>query len=144
MTNPLDRALAERQVRNTRLGWDVQAEISQLLMLRAVAETAAMVAGFLIDEITDLRVALDEIATCLMVHAVPETRIRCEFSADKRGMRMEVGAVSMVADPIDETGLGWQVLEASTDRLAVETGPLDPDTGGRSVTVVFERARTRA
>jgi len=119
MTNPLDRALAERQVRNTRLGWDVQAEISQLLMLRAVAETAAMVAGFLIDEITDLRVALDEIATCLMVHAVPETRIRCEFSADKRGMRMEVGAVSMVADPIDETGLGWQVLEASTDRLAV-------------------------
>ncbi|MFC6010421.1 ATP-binding protein [Nocardia lasii] len=141
MNNPPDRSMAQRHVRTTTLGMDVKAEISQLLMLRAVAETAAMVAGFSMDEVTDLRVALDEIATCLMQHAVPDTLIRCEFAADKQGMRVQVSSVSTVPDPIDETGLGWQVLKVTTDHISIDSAPYDPTLDGRPVTVTLERAR---
>ncbi|MGW4634669.1 ATP-binding protein [Nocardia sp. NPDC004415] len=141
MANPSDRSMAARQIRNTALGLTVRAEISQLLMLRTVAEAAAMVAGFVMDEVTDLRVALDEIATRLMVHAVPETEIRCEFTADTAGMRVRVEGMSTVPDPIDQSDIGWQVLVASTDHIEIGCGEFDPEFEGYPITVFFTRAR---
>ncbi|MFF2082741.1 anti-sigma factor [Nocardia sp. NPDC058176] len=144
MANPSDRSMAARQIRNTALGMTVKAEIGQLLMLRTVAEAAAMVAGFVMEEVTDLRVALDEIATCMMVHAVPETEIRCEFTADTAGMRVRVEGLTAVPNPIDDTGIGWQVLVASTDSLEIDGAEFDPEAGGYPVTVTFDRARLLA
>ncbi|MDO3647719.1 anti-sigma factor [Nocardia mangyaensis] len=141
MANPSDRSMAARQIRNSALGMTVKAEIGQLLMLRTVAEAAAMVAGFVMEEVTDLRVALDEIATCLMVHAVPCTEIRCEFTADTAGMRVRVEGLSTVPNPIDDAGIGWQVLVASTDGLEIDCAEFDPEAGGYPVTAAFARAR---
>lgn len=142
MTHPPDRSMAARQVRTTAVGMDVKAEIGQLSMLRAIAETAAMVAGFRIDEVTDLRVTVDEIATCLMRHAVPDTLIRCEFTADRQRMLVRLRAVSASPDPIDESGFGWQLLQANTDHIEIETGVFDAEVSGYPVEVVFERARS--
>lgn len=119
----------------------IGAELEQLVLVRAIAETAALLADFTLDEVADIRMALDEAATCLILAAAPDSRIRCDFTADGFRMRITVRAVCAEPDPIDESGLGWNVLHTITDHLAVEHTPYDAVRGGWPVCVTFSRVR---
>ncbi|MDO3646335.1 ATP-binding protein [Nocardia mangyaensis] len=136
---------SERITANSRHSASVHvrigAELGQLVLVRAIAETAALLADFTLDEVADIRMALDEAATCLILAAAPDSRIRCDFTADAFRMRITVRGVCAEPNPIDESGFGWNVLHTITDHLAVEHDPYDAVRGGWPVIVTFSRLR---
>ncbi|APE35174.1 hypothetical protein BOX37_15835 [Nocardia mangyaensis] len=119
----------------------IGAELGQLVLVRAIAETAALLSEFTLDEVADIRMALDEAATCLILAAAPGSQIRCEFIADGFRMRITVRGVCAEPDPVNESGLGWNVLHTITDHLAVEHAPYDTVRSGWPVVVTFSRVR---
>src|SRR5690606_10181223 len=74
----------------TTVGVRVPAEHEQLVMLRALAETVALIADFGLDEVTDIRLALDEVATSLIAGAVAESTLSCDFDYDEHRMTVRV------------------------------------------------------
>ncbi|MBB5917287.1 serine/threonine-protein kinase RsbW [Nocardia transvalensis] len=128
-------------VRTSSVGVRVPADLSQLTMLRALAETVALIADFALDEVTDIRVALDEIATALIAAAVPGSELDCDFGYDDGAMTVRVAAVADVEDALDEDGFGWHVLRTITRTLEARTEAFDAARRGYPVTVEFCRAR---
>ncbi|MFG3524447.1 MULTISPECIES: ATP-binding protein [Nocardia] len=123
------------------VGVRVLAQARQLLMLRALAETVALMAEFALDEVTDIRVALDEIATALIERAVPGSSIECDFGYDGDRMSVAVTAVAVTPEALHRDGLGWHVLTSITDSLEATTAPFDSAVAGYPVTVEFRRLR---
>lgn len=133
--------ISQPETDTAAIGIRIPAELGQLTMLRALAETVALIADFALDEVTDIRVALDEVVTALIVAAVPETTIGCDFDFDHERMRVRVSAVAVDADALDETGFAWHVLETITETIAAERSPFDATTGGYPTLVEFSRVR---
>lgn len=133
MTETPLSSIASRQARVTRTVVEVPAEVGQLLALRALADTVSMIAGLSLDETTDIRVAIDEVATCLSRQSLPETMLRCAFEADRERFVVRISAHTVVEDPIDESGLSWQLIVATSDGI---------DRQVRSVADGFEVAVT--
>jgi serine/threonine-protein kinase RsbW len=136
--------LLESRPRTSPVGVRVDAVPEQLTMLRALAETVTLMADFALDEVTDIRVALDEIATCLLPAAVPGSSIECEFGFD--GDRMTVRVIGLSIEPhvIDENSFGWHVLRTITDTLVVHETDTDGSGLGHPVVVEFSRKRGEA
>lgn len=135
-----DRIIAQSR-HATSIHITIDADLEQLVMLRAVAETVALITGFGIEEVDDIRVALDEAATCLIVGAVASSQIHCDVIADEFRIRVSVDAVCGDTDPIDETGVGWHVLHSITDHLVADHDPYDQARGGYPVAITFSRVR---
>ncbi|MFF0490302.1 ATP-binding protein [Nocardia sp. NPDC004068] len=126
------------------VGIRVPAHLGQLTMLRALAETVALIADFALDEVTDIRVALDEIATALIAEAVPGSAVDCDFAYDDGRMTVRVAGVASVSDALDENSFGWHVLQTITDTISSETEPFDAVRNGFPILVEFSRARGEA
>ncbi|MGW5318317.1 anti-sigma factor [Nocardia thailandica] len=123
MTETPLSSIAARQARVTRTAVEVPAEVGQLLTLRALADTVSMIAGLSLDETTDIRVSIDEVATCLSRQSLPETMLRCAFDTDREQVVVRITAVTVVEHPIDESGLSWQLLVATSDRIERRVRP---------------------
>ncbi len=131
-------------VQTSSVGIRVPADLNQLTMLRALAETVALIADFALDEVTDIRVALDEIATALIAEAVPDSEIDCAFAADDAAMTVRVSGLAAVDNALDEDGFGWHVLQTITNSITARTESFDADGNGYPVVVEFTRARGEA
>lgn len=141
MTEPGPASLTNRLARTSSVAVEVNAEYSQLLMLRALTETVTMIVGMPLDHAADVRLVMDEIVGGLMRHAVPGTQIRCEFDATRERLRVYVFALSTERDPIERTGFAWQLVQAASDHLDIVVHPLDDEAGGHRVDVVIEHLR---
>jgi serine/threonine-protein kinase RsbW len=119
----------------------VPAVVSQLSMLRAVAETVLLTADFTLDVVTDVRVALDEVATALILAADPGRQIECELRYDARGTEVLVTLVARTDTALEDDSFGRHIVAALTDWLEAGCGPFDPELGGYPVTVRFGRQR---
>ncbi|WP_067542677.1 ATP-binding protein [Nocardia crassostreae] len=137
MTEWMSRAKTD----TSAIGIRIPADVEQLTMLRALAETVALVADFALDEVTDVRVALDEVATALIVSAVPGSCVDCDFGFDEYRMRVRVAAVVIDNEAMDKAGFGWHVLQTLTESLTAQTGSFDPISGGYPTVVEFSRTR---
>jgi serine/threonine-protein kinase RsbW len=119
----------------------VPADFAQLTMLRALAETVALIVDFALDEVTDIRVAVDEVATALMSAAVADSSVQCEFDYVDGRMMVAITGLMTTDDALDEHGFGWHVLRTIADAPTARSGPFDIELGGYPVTVEFGRAR---
>ncbi|WP_433561395.1 ATP-binding protein [Nocardia sp. CA-151230] len=119
----------------------IPADAGQLAMLRALAETIMLTADFTIDVVTDVRVALDEVATTLIAASVPDTSIECEFRFDEQRVRVRVGAVTGSDAGLIEHSFGWHFVETLTDSLAVSSADFDVVRCGYPVVVELTRLR---
>ncbi|MFB7723398.1 MULTISPECIES: anti-sigma factor [unclassified Nocardia] len=137
MGDPITRSSADTGT----VGVRVPAELDQLIMLRALAETVALIGDFALDELTDIRVAVDEVATALIIGAIPDSCVDCEFEFDAERMRVRMAAVALGSDAFDENGFSWQVLHTITENLAAQSSPFDAASGGYPVSVEFCRPR---
>ncbi|MFD4356661.1 ATP-binding protein [Nocardia sp. NPDC058519] len=135
-----DRIIAD-SIHATSIRIQIDADLGQVVMLRAVAETVALIAGFTVDAVADMRVALDEAATCLILGAVPDSQINCEVTADGFRIRIAVDGVCAAADPIDTTGFGWHVMHSITDHLTTDHDAYDRARGGYPVAITFTQVR---
>ncbi|APE38386.1 hypothetical protein BOX37_15815 [Nocardia mangyaensis] len=123
--------------RSTSVGFQVPAQLDQLTMVHALAETVLLVGGFALDEVTDLLLAVDEVVTALVLVAVPDSLIDCAFTGGDGALGARITAVSHTDSPIDEHAFGWHVVATLTDALRTENAAFDPDHNGYPTTVEF-------
>ncbi|MEU4312965.1 anti-sigma factor [Nocardia sp. NPDC024068] len=121
----------------TTIGVRVPARDEQLVMLRALAETVSLIADFGLDEVTDIRLALDEVATSLIAVAVPETTLGCDFDYDEHRMTVRVTSMSMTDTLRDQEGFGWHIVRTLTRSVDVLQQPYDVTSGGYPTEVEF-------
>ena len=97
----------------------VPADPAYLSVLRTVIASLAAGQDFTLDEIDDLRIAVDEAGALLLPHAESGSQVSAVFDVGAGTLRAEV-AVTMpagrVAEP-DRSGFAWLVLTALTDSV---------------------------
>lgn len=98
-----------------------------LSTVRAVAADLALQQDMTLDEVDDLRLAVDEACSMLVPLAVPGAELRCRFSlgAEEIRVRCSVPSGDGQRPPMD--GFPWQVLVTLTDAVRCE---LDAEGSG--------------
>ena len=116
----------------------VDAEASQVPLVRAIAADVAMRHDFDLDTIEDLRMAVDEACSLLVGFARRPSRLRCTFQLDDQ--QIEVGlAVDSVDDvELPRQSMGWQILAALSTQV---DGRVVASEGGHTVSIDLVRAR---
>lgn len=104
-------------------------------VLRSAVAAVAARADFTVDDIEDLRIAVDEACALLLGPAVPGAVLSCHVSA--RADSVAAAVSTTVSDPTvpDPTSFGWLVLSA----LA---GAVEAVVDGDTMTIMLSRSRT--
>lgn len=110
-------------------------------MLRAVTETVMLTADFTIDVVVDLRVALDEVATTMVLSAAPDASVDCSFRYDARQVIVRVESVLQSNGTWEGNAFGHSLLETLTDSMETELSAFDDALGGYPVVVRISRLR---
>jgi serine/threonine-protein kinase RsbW len=118
----------------------VPADPAYLAVLRTVVASLAAQRDYTLDEIDDLRIAVDEAGALLLPHADPGSRLSAVFGGTPGGLRVEVAVTALhgsTGHP-DRSSFAWLVLTALTDSIVL-------DESGQRLSLVLTRARgTRA
>ncbi|MET0235952.1 MAG: ATP-binding protein [Kibdelosporangium sp.] len=108
----------------------VAADPAQLPVLRAIASVVAMRQDFDLDAIADLKMAVDEACSMLILHSVKDSILSCRFAPAKAEIRVLATAMSD-SDVWPDTGsFGWHVLSTLTDTVDAGVAPASADPGG--------------
>lgn len=130
-----------REAATTTIAIEVPARSDQLIMIRALTETLSLIADFAIDEVTDIRLALDEVATALILDAVPGTTLELRFTYDHAHMCVRAAAVSRTDSASVRVGFGWHIVRTLTQTVTATHAPRDPVAGGYPLVVEFDWVR---
>jgi serine/threonine-protein kinase RsbW len=108
----------------------VPADPAYIAVLRTVTGLLAARRDFTLDEIDDLRIAVDEACALLLPHAQPASSLSAVFGGTggdlQAAVSIEVAGGSSDNRPVlDETSFAWMVLTALTDSVTSAT------SGGR-------------
>ncbi|WP_188827464.1 ATP-binding protein [Nocardia camponoti] len=122
----------------------VAATLSQLPILRGLAETLVLLSDFTLDEVADVRLAVDEVCSTLIANAAPDSHLTCEFTVGDFELRVRVDGVAAREGMPDERSFGWHVLRTLSDELTAEQSPFDAAAAGFPTTVSFRRTRGKA
>jgi serine/threonine-protein kinase RsbW len=115
----------------------VPADGSYLAVLRTATAGLAARLQFTLDEIEDLRIAVDEACAMLLAVAAPSTDLTCEFEVTPAALSIEVGVpVQGTATLPGIQSFSWQVLTALAGEVTADTSP------GR-VAIQLTKRRTR-
>jgi len=125
----------------TTIGVRVPARPEQLTMLRALAETVGHIADFAIDEVADIRLALDEVATALVLDAVPDSDLDCELDYGRDRMTVRVRGLTLSEEAVAQTGFGWHIVRALTESVEAVQEPYDIVAGGYRTAIDFDWSR---
>ena len=90
------------------------ADSAYLAVLRTATAGLAARINFTIDDIEDLRIAVDEACAILLPQAVPASELQCRFWLGDATMTVAVGATCSDPRPPAEQGFAWRVLSALT------------------------------
>ncbi|MEU6643919.1 ATP-binding protein [Saccharomonospora sp. NPDC046836] len=97
----------------------VPAEARQLAMIRTVAQCVARQEGFGQDEATDVVVAVDEAAGCLIGASVPGAILTCRYVLALGKLQVVVSTTTRAGSVPGSHAFGWRVLTTMTDSLSV-------------------------
>jgi serine/threonine-protein kinase RsbW len=95
----------------------IPADLSQLFVLRSIAATLALREDFDLDEVEDVKLAVDELCSVLVVRARLGELLTCQFEAAPRSVGVLASVGSDNEAPIAQGTFGWRVLSALTDDL---------------------------
>ncbi|MGB6181716.1 MAG: ATP-binding protein [Rhodococcus sp. (in: high G+C Gram-positive bacteria)] len=115
----------------------VYADASQLSVTRAVAAALAAQDDFDLDSIADIRLAIDESCSRLIVRATPGARLLCTFLMADDALHVTVTTTTEAGADLDAGGFGWHVLNALTD--TVTTSQSENADGIVSTTIEFTK-----
>ncbi|WP_045877973.1 anti-sigma factor [Pseudofrankia sp. DC12] len=96
---------------------------ADLVVLRTATASLAARADFTLDDIEDLRIAVDEASALLLISAVPESALECVFTLSPRLMRVTVSVDSLDGEPPSKDTFAWTVLSALAGEVGSSTGP---------------------
>ena len=83
-----------------------------LSVLRTATAGLAARLDFTLDEIEDLRIAVDEACAMLLSQAVPGADLECEFSLRGNSMRVSVSVLTLDGQEPSRDTFAWTVLSA--------------------------------
>ncbi|GAB2515001.1 hypothetical protein [Nocardia heshunensis] len=118
----------------------VAARVEMLPMLRSVVETVLLTADFTLDVVTDVRVAIDEVATALVVAVEVGAEVACALHYDRHRVEVRMSALTRSRDVLPENGLSRHLLESMVDAFSVDAA--DERLDAYRVVVHFGRGRT--
>ncbi len=96
---------------------------THLAAARSLAAELAARMDFNLDEVDDLRMAVEEACATLVSRAVPVSRLSCVFELSPDEIVVEVCANSKTDDPPAQDTFGWQVLTTLVDEVQVLPDP---------------------
>ena len=111
------------------------AEGAYLSVLRTATAGLAARLDFTLDEIEDLRIAVDEACAMLLGQAVPGTGLECTFTLGRDLMTISVSVLSQTARPPASDTFAWTVLSALAGSVEALIGP------GNRLTIVLQKRR---
>ncbi|MEC3916820.1 anti-sigma factor [Nocardia sp. CDC160] len=125
------------------VGVSVAAQAGMLPMLRSVVETVLLTADFTLDVVTDMRVAIDEVATAFVMASALGSEIACELRYDRRRIEVEISGLTRSRVLLRGDSLSRKLLESVTDELDIGEGTGRADTYSYLTVVRFSRRRSR-
>jgi serine/threonine-protein kinase RsbW len=97
------------------------AEASFVATVRLAAASLAARCDLTVDDIEDLRLAVDEACSLLLQHAAPDSTLDTRFELNQGSLRVETSVLGELNN-VDRSGFAWTVLEALTSTVDVATG----------------------
>jgi serine/threonine-protein kinase RsbW len=119
MTN-LNAIEPDTQSGDTVVELRVNADPTQLSVVRAVAGTIAGQHDFDLDAIADVRLAMDEACSFLIVRAQPDSILSCCFQHSATELRVRISARIVGGESATPRTFGWYVLDTLTDSIRLE------------------------
>ena len=114
------------------------AEGAYLSVLRTATAGLAARLDFTLDEIEDLRIAVDEACGMLLAQAAPGANLECDFTLGPDRISIAVSAPSQQPRPPSRDTFAWTVLSALAGNADTWVGP------GDKVTVLLRKVRESA
>jgi serine/threonine-protein kinase RsbW len=111
------------------------ADIAYLSVLRTATAGLAARLDFNLDEIEDLRIAIDEACAMLLAQAVPGTDLTCEFELTDDAMSIGVSVLTVDGRQPSRDTFAWTVLSSLAGDVDAEVGVDD------RVTIVLQKRR---
>ncbi len=94
-----------------------------VLILRTAAAGLAARLDFPLDDIEDIRTAVDEASLMLLPQARPGSQLACDFHLEGDLLTVTLEADSDAPHEPDRDSFSWQVLSALTSSVSAETPP---------------------
>lgn len=121
----------------------VKASPPDLPPLRVVAADLAARADFDLDAVADLRLAVDEAASELVIVAAPDAILTCVFSLDAGKMEVTASVPAASGAVLRSDSFGWRVLTTLVDEVRVaENSNPDPAITPPVLTITLCKNRT--
>jgi serine/threonine-protein kinase RsbW len=111
------------------------ADSAYLSVLRTATAGLAARLDFNLDEIEDLRIAIDEACAMLLAQAVPGTDLTCEFELADDAMSIGVSVLTVDGRQPSRDTFAWTVLSSLAGDVDAEVGADD------RVTIVLQKRR---
>jgi serine/threonine-protein kinase RsbW len=115
---PLDVAADQVTVR-------MPADGAYLSVLRTATAGLAARLDFTLDDIEDMRIAVDEACAMLLSQAIPGTSLECNFALSPDDMTITVSVPCLNPRPPSGETFAWTVLSALTGTVEAQVGPGD-------------------
>jgi serine/threonine-protein kinase RsbW len=110
----------------------IPADSAYLSVLRTATAGLAARLDFTLDDIEDLRIAVDEACAMVLPQAVPGSDLNCAFHLGDKTLSVAVSARCESPRPPSQDGFAWTVLSALTTSL-------DAHVDGDRLTVSLSR-----
>jgi serine/threonine-protein kinase RsbW len=115
----------------------IPADVVYVSTLRLTAASLAARCNLTIDDIEDLRLAVDEACALLLPHATPDSILEARFELADGRLAVETSVQTIDGAEPDRSGFAWTVLGALASAVDVRRGP------GR-LTIVVTKQREAA
>jgi serine/threonine-protein kinase RsbW len=130
-----DAPKADHQSTRDHVTVSMPAEGAYLSVLRTATAGLAARLDFTLDEIEDLRIAVDEACAMLLAQAIPGTNLECAFDLSAEEMTITVSVIAAEPRiPAPDT-FAWTVLSALAGTVDSRLGPDD------QVSIVLRKRR---
>jgi serine/threonine-protein kinase RsbW len=110
----------------------IPADSAYLAVLRTATAGLAARLDFTLDDIEDLRIAVDEACAMVLPQARPDSDLTCTFDLETARLVVAVTAECDSPKPPNRDGFAWKVLAALTNQVAA-------DVDGDRLTVTLTR-----
>jgi serine/threonine-protein kinase RsbW len=100
----------------------VPADIAYLPVLRTVTASLAARCDLTLDQVEDLRIAVDEASALLLPHASRTSQLEARFVVADGRLTVTVSVPAGVGAEPDRDGFAWTVLTALADEIQVRHG----------------------
>jgi serine/threonine-protein kinase RsbW len=124
-TRPSPGAVAADREARDRVRVCMPAEGAYLSVLRTATAGLAARLDFTLDEIEDLRIAVDEACAMLLSQAIPGTNLECDFELGAESMTITVSVVAAQPRTPARDTFAWTVLSALAGDVDAQLEPDD-------------------